>query len=431
MSAVVVALLWQRFICKACGLIYDEAEGDADSGIAPGTRFADIPDDWCCPLCGVTKADFEAYDETPLPSKAARAGSPVRSASNAGIDAAPQRRQRAGIVIVGAGRAGWKMAEALRERDPSLPITLVSSGDAAVYDKPLLSVAFARGLGPEALVRDEAGAAARRLGVRLLAHTQAVSIAAGSHRLRTTRGSLPYDHLVLAHGAEPRAMPTLPASLCWRINDLATYLRFRTALGAPSTSSARGEPADVLIVGAGLVGCELANDLALAGYAITLLDLADRPLAALLDPERSARLLEAWQTLPIRFVGHAAVRGVQRSAGDTDSALHVATEDGRAFAARHLLAATGLETPSRLARGAGLAWDHGIAVDPRTLATSDPRIHALGDCISIEGRSARYIEPITRQARTIADRITGRPAAPYANTHPPTRIKTTSLPLTV
>lgn len=52
---------WQKYICDACGLIYDEALGDPDSGLLPGTRFADIPEDWVCPLCGVTKADFSPY----------------------------------------------------------------------------------------------------------------------------------------------------------------------------------------------------------------------------------------------------------------------------------------------------------------------------------------------------------------------------------
>ena len=52
---------WQQFLCRACGLIYDEGEGDPDSGLPPGTRFADIPEDWACPICGVTKADFEPY----------------------------------------------------------------------------------------------------------------------------------------------------------------------------------------------------------------------------------------------------------------------------------------------------------------------------------------------------------------------------------
>ena len=49
--------VWKQFICRACGLIYDEKLGDPDSDIAPGTRFADIPEDWVCPLCGVVKAD--------------------------------------------------------------------------------------------------------------------------------------------------------------------------------------------------------------------------------------------------------------------------------------------------------------------------------------------------------------------------------------
>lgn len=48
----------QRWICEACGWIYDPAEGDPDSGIAPGTPFEKIPDDWFCPVCGARKSDF-------------------------------------------------------------------------------------------------------------------------------------------------------------------------------------------------------------------------------------------------------------------------------------------------------------------------------------------------------------------------------------
>ena len=53
----------QKYICKVCGYIYDPAEGDTDSGIAPGTAFTDIPDDWECPQCGVRKEDFEPLEE--------------------------------------------------------------------------------------------------------------------------------------------------------------------------------------------------------------------------------------------------------------------------------------------------------------------------------------------------------------------------------
>ncbi|EKQ55028.1 MULTISPECIES: rubredoxin [unclassified Clostridium] len=49
----------EKYICTVCGYIYDEAEGDPDNGVAPGTKFEDIPEDWVCPLCGVPKSDFE------------------------------------------------------------------------------------------------------------------------------------------------------------------------------------------------------------------------------------------------------------------------------------------------------------------------------------------------------------------------------------
>ena len=53
----------EKYVCKACGYVYDPAVGDPDSGIDPGTTFAEIPDDWCCPLCGVTKDMFKPVSE--------------------------------------------------------------------------------------------------------------------------------------------------------------------------------------------------------------------------------------------------------------------------------------------------------------------------------------------------------------------------------
>lgn len=54
---------YNKYICEICGYIYDEAEGDEDSGIEPGTLWDDIPDDWHCPECGVSKSDFILLDE--------------------------------------------------------------------------------------------------------------------------------------------------------------------------------------------------------------------------------------------------------------------------------------------------------------------------------------------------------------------------------
>ena len=211
-GVVLPEAVFRSFICRACGLIYDEAKGDPDSGLAAGTRFDDIPDDWACPLCGVTKADFEPHEAVATARRATRA----RSAAPAGAPAraGTRRRNDAGVVIVGAGRAGWQIARALRERDADLPLTMVSACDASVYDKPLLSVALARGTALTALVKQSAASAAQDLNLRLLARTSAVSVSAPTSTLRTTRGSLRYRHLVLAHGAQPRELPQLPAALC-------------------------------------------------------------------------------------------------------------------------------------------------------------------------------------------------------------------------
>ncbi|PKM03577.1 MAG: rubredoxin, partial [Gammaproteobacteria bacterium HGW-Gammaproteobacteria-6] len=123
MSAITQA--WRQFICRACGLIYDEALGDPDSGLAPGTRFEDIPDDWECPLCGVTKLDFEPYVMREAPAAVAM----------------PVGPRETGIVVVGGGLAGWSVIEAIRAIDQSTPITLVSGCKGDLYHKPELSVA--------------------------------------------------------------------------------------------------------------------------------------------------------------------------------------------------------------------------------------------------------------------------------------------------
>ena len=52
----------QKYVCDVCDWVYDPAKGDPDNGIAPGTAFADLPDDWVCPLCGVGKDEFSPID---------------------------------------------------------------------------------------------------------------------------------------------------------------------------------------------------------------------------------------------------------------------------------------------------------------------------------------------------------------------------------
>jgi rubredoxin-NAD+ reductase len=318
------------------------------------------------------------------------------------------------------------VAQALREQGCTQAITLVSACTGDVYDKPQLSVAVARKLNPDRLVRESAAAAAARLDVHLRCGTHAVAIDAAARRLRTTRGTLRYQHLVLAQGAEPVLPAVLPPSLVWRINDLASYQRLRAALG--------DAPRHVAIVGAGLVGSELANDLALAGHRITLIDLHARPLAAQVPAAASARLLQAWQALPIEFLGGVQVSGVTRGT-EGSAPLQLRLQDGTVLAVDQVIAATGLRAAGRLAASAGVAYDSaagGIVVDAATCSTSVGCIHALGDCVVVDGQASRYIEAIARQAKALAAHILRGSSEPVAASPPaPLRVKTSSLPITV
>ncbi|MBA4791121.1 MAG: FAD-dependent oxidoreductase [Rhizobiales bacterium] len=395
---------WRQYLCRACGLVYDEGEGDPDGGLPPGTRFEDIPDDWECPVCGVTKADFEPY-----------AGPRRREAGPA--PAATPRPRHAGIVIVGAGIAGWSVAEAVRALDAEVPITLVTACGGDVYHKPELSVALGRALTPERLVRETGAQKAARLGVRLLGETFAMGLDPARRRLRTTRGTVAYAGLVLAQGATPVLPDVLKPDLCWRINSLTAWSALHAALKPGSR---------VAIVGAGMVGCELADDLARAGHRVTLLDMAALPLAGLLPEAAARRLAGALSAAGVTFKGGVGVTGLARDA----EGLRLSTDAGD-ICADQVISAIGLATDLRLARAAGLACDRGIVADPDTLRTSAPDVYALGDCVSLDGAPCRFIEPVAAQARVIAHGLLGRATSPYAHRAPVIRLKTRCLPLLI
>lgn len=323
------------------------------------------------------------------------------------------------VLILGAGLAGWTVARELRKLDATVPVVLVTADSGDFYAKPSLSNAFAQGRSAAQLVTTPAAQMAATLQVELRAHTRALAIDPSARRLRTEGGDIAYGRLVLATGARPIRLP-LPGDAAQRVlsvNSLDDFDRLQQAL-LPG--------AHVVILGAGLIGCEFANDLAGAGYQVSVVDPSPRPLAALLPPEAGLALRDALRPLGVHWHLGTTAQAVAHDGPH----LRVQLADGQQIACDAALSAVGLRPDTALAEAAGLACDRGILVDD-ALQTSVAGIHALGDAAqyaSAGGRTLPYVMPIMNAARTLAAVLAGQPARlrfPLM----PVAVKTPALPI--
>jgi rubredoxin-NAD+ reductase len=304
------------------------------------------------------------------------------------------------IVVLGSGLAGYTLVRELRKLDRDVAITLITRDSGDYYSKPMLSNALAQGKSAQALVITAAAGMAEQLGFRLLQHTEVLVIDRAQKQLRTSSGTFEYDRLVLALGADPIRLPLQgdAADTVMSVNDLADYAKFRGAL-----ETVRQEAGHVAIIGCGLIGCEFANDLATAGYAVTIIDPTAYPLSALLPEHAGRQLINPLAAQGVAFRFGAAVNAVNPH----QAGYALTLSDDTMLHADLVLSAVGLRPRIGLARDAGLVVNRGIAVDAR-MCSSDASIYALGDCAEIEGRVQPYVLPIMHAARALAQTLAGK-----------------------
>ncbi|MGM0520966.1 MAG: NAD(P)/FAD-dependent oxidoreductase [Pseudomonadota bacterium] len=327
----------------------------------------------------------------------------------------------ADLVIIGTGMAGVGLARALRREGDTRRLTLISADSGDDYSKPLLSTGFAKQLAPDKLAQRNAGTLAEALNATLLTHTPVTAIDPEARRLTLDDGSeYAYTQLVLATGAAPRAPFAIPSECearCFSINDLDDYRRFHTALGH--------RPARVAIVGAGLVGCEFANDLHAGGHRVSLIAPESAPLPRLLPEPLGHALGDAFADAGIQL---ALGRSLERIASGDASSVALTLDNHDTLEADLVLLATGLAPRTALAAVAGLEVSaSGIAVD-RTLQTSHPDIFALGDAACVAGVNAMYVQPLQASAKALAKTLTGTPTPVHFGAWP-VIVKTPLLPV--
>ncbi len=313
------------------------------------------------------------------------------------------------IIIIGAGMAGYTAARELRKLDKNIALTVITADDGGFYSKPMLSNAFAQKKLPAQLVTQSAVQLATQIDATILTATRVERIDVAGKTLTTNAGVLEYDKLVFAIGAHPirLALEGDGADQVMSVNHVEDYAVFRQQLDATEA----GRQARVTILGAGLIGCEFADDLAGGGHAVTLVDPNALPLAALAAPALSEGLKAALTARGIDLRLSTTASRVDRM----DQGLKVSLANGDSIVTDIVLSAVGLRPSTALAKATGLKVNRGIIVDAYG-QTSAPDIYALGDCAEYteaDGatRIMPYIAPLMNAARAIARTLTGTPTA--------------------
>lgn len=330
------------------------------------------------------------------------------------------------IIIIGSGMAGYTVAREFRKLSPEQELVMICADDAVNYAKPTLSNAFAGNKAPEQIALGDAAKMATQLNMRIEAETWVKEINAERHEITLEKNgetiTQPYSKLVLAVGANPirLAIAGDGSDDIHVVNSLTDYRTFRENLS-------KRKDKRVVILGAGLIGCEFANDLLHSNYDVTVIDLAPQPLGRLLPNHVAEAFKTNLEQAGIKFALSTTVEKVTKVNDGEDYAVTLA--NGQTLVADIVLSAIGLQPNIALAKEANIQTSRGIITNT-LLETSQPDIYAVGDCAEVNGTLLPFVMPIMQQARALAKTLSGQntnvhyPAMPVA-------VKTPAAPLTV
>ncbi|HEY2764075.1 MAG TPA: FAD-dependent oxidoreductase [Pseudonocardiaceae bacterium] len=321
------------------------------------------------------------------------------------------------IVIVGNGMAGHRLSQELRRRRPDLPVTVLGAEPVPAYNRVLLSSVLAGASTAEAVELADA-----RVDVRLGA--QVVGIDTRTRRITLADESVrSYDDLVLATGS--RAMIPPVDGLAEPDGSPAPgVVAFRTIEDCRRITELAGH-GPMAVVGGGLLGVEAARGLAGLGVGVTVVHPVGHLMERQLDAGGGAVLAGVLAGLGVWLrLGVAAQSWQQPGSGPGAADLGVLTlTDGTTLDVAGVVVSAGVAPQTWLARRAGLKVNRGIVVDDR-MATSVPRVHAIGECAEHRGFCYGLVGPCWEQAEVLADLLTGAdPHARYAGSSLVTRLK--------
>ncbi|WP_316740101.1 FAD-dependent oxidoreductase [Streptomyces sp. MK7] len=311
------------------------------------------------------------------------------------------------VVVIGAGLAGVTLARRLGEL--GTPALVVGEEEHPPYNRVLLAEVLAERYAPEVIALPAPAG---------LVRGRVTGIDRAAREVRCADGSaIGYGTLVLATGSNP-VLPPL-RGLFTPDHELPEGVHaFRTMDDCLGLSKAVRPGVRAVVVGGGLLGVSAARALAARGAQVVLAQQAERLMERQLDPGASRLVRHHLEGLGVEVHTECRVRDVRCAGGAVRS---VEMADGYALDADLVVVACGVHPRTGLAEQAGLAVHKGVLVDDE-LRTSDPHIHAIGDCAQHAGTVYGLAAPALDQADALAALLSGDRDARYTGTRSLTRL---------
>ncbi|MEU3842333.1 FAD-dependent oxidoreductase [Streptomyces sp. NPDC028635] len=318
------------------------------------------------------------------------------------------------VVVIGAGLAGVRLARRLGEL--GVAATLVGEEEHRPYNRVLLAEVLAGRYRPDVIALPAPAG---------LVRARVTGIDRAERTVRCADGTaIAYDTLVLATGSNS-VLPPLRGLFTPDRQLPAGVHAFRTLDDCLGLSKAVRTGVKAVVIGGGLLGVSAARALAVRGAQVVLAQQAERLMERQLDPNASALVQRHLTGLGVEVHTECRVRDVRCVGGAVRS---VEMADGFALDAELVVLACGVHPRVGLAHDAGLTVHRGVLVDDR-LRTSDPRVHALGDCAEHDGTVYGLAAPALEQADVLAEVIAGDGTTRYTGTRSLTRLTLAGLDL--
>ncbi|ARP80612.1 assimilatory nitrite reductase large subunit [Bordetella genomosp. 8] len=322
------------------------------------------------------------------------------------------------LVVVGNGMAGIRALEELLALDAGLyDVTVFGAEPHPNYNRIMLSpVLTGERTLRDIVLNDEQWYA--RHGIRLLLNRAVTRIDRARRQVHAEDGTVaPYDKLLLATGSTPVVLP-VPG------RELRGVLTFRDIQDVNHMIEAAARHRRAVVIGGGLLGLEAANGLATRGMEVSVVHLGATLLDRQLDTH-AARLLRG--SLEARGLRFLMARQTAAILGDADGRVRgLRFADGQEIATDLVIMAVGIRPHTALAEQAGLHVDRGIVVSD-TMQTYDPRIYAVGECVSHRGVAYGLVAPLFEQARVAANHLALHGTGRYAGSITSTKLKVTGI----